>query len=224
MNYPAQPWVVDVKDCQPHLLYKIFMTINKIQFAWGWKQVKNRLNTAHPGQLSALKGAWFLLVRDGIITLLYGEGNVVFQVFHCYCDDWINFWPWRKLKIVNCNLPGFSSRKRTSRSYFWKSSIEKFEMMFLGYLINNVALNFQGLGLLCSASEKTHVHPATQVHPIPKNVILSPHAASQAQNWLAENKKLLVWWSIQKRFSSKVLLEWFRIADSKRPFLGLKIP
>ena len=70
-----------------------------------------------------------------------------------------------------CNLPGFVSRKKDFWSSIQNWSTENFEMMFLfGYLMKNIALDFQDLWLWCLASQKSHVNPAIQVHPIPKTM------------------------------------------------------
>ena len=107
-----------------------------------------------------------------------GEWNVVLHIFCCGCDVQSNFWSLRKTwKTFTWNLPGFLSRKKD----FWvvhpKRLDRKLGHDIFGHLTNNVAVIVQSLRLLCLASEKFHVYPATQVHPIPKtNVFLDPRA------------------------------------------------
>ena len=100
-----------------------------------------------------------------------GEWNVVLHIFCCGCDVQSNFWSLRKTwKTFTWNLPGFLSRKKD----FWvvhpKRLDRKLGHDIFGHLTNNVASIVQGLRLLCLASEKFHVYPATQVHPIPKTM------------------------------------------------------
>ena len=85
-----------------------------------------------------------------MLELTFGKSNQSFPIF----------WP---RPIFQDFHPG----KRTFKSFIQNDSTENFERTFFGYLIE--ALWFQGLCLLCLATEKSHVDPATRIQSHLKN-------------------------------------------------------
>ena len=122
--------------------------------------------------------------RDG--CLFHTAEDTSFSIFIWLFDDWTNFWPLWKPKKCHMHLPGLLFPKNNFwLSRFWNSSTEDLWMRFSEYLIENVALLFQGFWLISSLSENSHADPAILIHPISKTILfLGPHAVLRAQSWI----------------------------------------
>ena len=81
-------------------------------------------------------------------------------------------------KKVSWNFPGLLTREND----FWvvhpKWLDQNLAIRFFGCLSKKAASNFQSSWLLCLASEKSHVDPATQFHPISKTIFLGGGGAT----------------------------------------------
>ena len=112
-------------------------------------------------------------------------------------------------------------------SCFWNGSTENVAIMFFGCVIKSEALKILDLWLSCLDSEKSHVDPATQIHPILQTMFLGPNTVSLAQNWTGQNANAN--WVLRfrvkypKNVVSKLLVEPFRNSEPQRPFSGMKI-
>ena len=74
-----------------------------------------------------------------------------------------------------CDLLGFLSLKTDSWVVLLQRLDRNFQNDDFEYLTREIALHFQDLWLLCLASQKSHVDPATQVHSIPKTTFFWVH-------------------------------------------------
>ena len=144
----------------------------------------------------------------------------------CSYDDWTIFWQLRNLKKVTCNLPGFSSPKKD----FWVVLLQWLHQIFLDDVFwmpnKSLALCIEGFWLSSLASEKSHVDPATQLHPVSKTMFfVSGCDFSSTKLNRLKQKKLNDTFLIQfpKKHRFRILIEPFWIAIPKRPFPGRKI-
>ena len=106
---------------------------------------------------------WARRCSSGMDKSFRQEGKVVCHILWFHCHDWVNFWPLRKFVKGTCNLPGFFiPEKGFGGRASGTDSPKTLKLCFLAYVTTNLTSTFQGLGLSCLASEKSHIDRATQ--------------------------------------------------------------